>query len=235
MNLSRPDRPDRLDRLAAEYALGTSPPRVRRRLAAIARRDTVVAAALDEWSQRLAVLGTALPEVDPPARTWDRIAARLGWSATAYARPSWWNRLAVWRAATAVFLAAAVALGVLQTVGKRAPAPGIVVILAGSDAKPAMIAAAAPGEEVLHVKSIGATLPPAGRVFELWGLPKGAAPRALGVIPAGAVVELPTRSAAVALLASFPALAVSVEPPGGSPTGVPTGPVVFTGQVEQMF
>ena len=28
------------------------------------------------------------------------------------------------------------------------------------------------------------------------------------------------------------ALAVSVEPPGGSPTGVPTGPVVFAGKLQ---
>ena len=28
------------------------------------------------------------------------------------------------------------------------------------------------------------------------------------------------------------ALAVSVEPPGGSPTGVPTGPVLFAGKLQ---
>ena len=235
MNLSRPDRRDRLERLAAEYAVGTAPPRVRRRLAAIAKRDAVVAAALDDWSQRLAALGTELPPVAPPARTWGRIATRLGWTATTDVRPRWWNRLAVWRGAAAVFLAAAIALGVMQAVERRAPAPGVVVILAGSDTRPAMIATAAPGETVLHLKPIGATSPPAGRVYELWGLPRGAPPRALGVIPAGAVAKLPTRSAAVPLLTSFLALAVSVEPPGGSPTGAPTGPVVFTGRVEQMF
>ena len=58
MNLSRPDRRERLDRLAAEFALGTSPPRVRRRLSSVAQRDRVVADALTEWERRLAVLAT---------------------------------------------------------------------------------------------------------------------------------------------------------------------------------
>jgi anti-sigma-K factor RskA len=36
-------------------------------------------------------------------------------------------------------------------------------------------------------------------------------------------------------LQDIPALAVSVEPPGGSPTGAPTGPVVYTGRVERFY
>ena len=78
MNLSRPDRRERLERLAAEFALGTSPPRVRRRLSSIAQRDRVVADALTEWERRLAVLADGLPAITPPPRVWARIAARLG-------------------------------------------------------------------------------------------------------------------------------------------------------------
>ena len=78
MNLSRPDRRERLDRLAAEFALGTSTSRVRRRLSAIATRDRVVADALTEWERRLAVLADAVPPVTPPPRVWARVAARLG-------------------------------------------------------------------------------------------------------------------------------------------------------------
>jgi anti-sigma-K factor RskA len=29
-------------------------------------------------------------------------------------------------------------------------------------------------------------------------------------------------------------MAVSIEPPGGSPTGAPTGPVVFTGSIREL-
>ena len=57
MNLSRPDRLPRLDALAASYVLGTLPGRARARLAHIARTDTVVAATIRAWEQRLAPLG----------------------------------------------------------------------------------------------------------------------------------------------------------------------------------
>src|SRR5439155_578629 len=34
---------------------------------------------------------------------------------------------------------------------------------------------------------------------------------------------------------AVPTLAVSVEPAGGSPTGQPTGPVIYTGRVERFY
>lgn len=36
-------------------------------------------------------------------------------------------------------------------------------------------------------------------------------------------------------LSGIPALAVSLEPPGGSPTGQPTGPVLYSGAIERMY
>src|SRR5436190_12295027 len=81
MDLSRPDRSERLDRLAAEFALGTLPPRPRARLARAARAEPVVATAIGEWEQRLAALATAIPAVTPPPRVWTVIVSRLGLSA----------------------------------------------------------------------------------------------------------------------------------------------------------
>ena len=72
MNLSHPDRRERLDRLAAEYALGTSPPLVRKRLAALARADRVVADALRQWEERLAPLAAEVPVITPAPRVWAR-------------------------------------------------------------------------------------------------------------------------------------------------------------------
>jgi anti-sigma-K factor RskA len=69
-------------------------------------------------------------------------------------------------------------------------------------------------------------LPP----VELWVIPgKGQAPRSLGLLPE-------TGSRAVALpeeirraLTSSAALAISLEPAGGSPTRLPIGPVLYQG------
>src|SRR3546814_2647187 len=65
---------------------------------------------------------------------------------------------------------------------------------------------------------------PAGRSLELWRVPAGGDPQSLGVID--------PRDPFEALRVSVTAgdtLAVSVEPPGGSPSGAPTGPVILSG------
>jgi len=239
MNLSRPDRRERLDRLAAEFALGTSSSRVRRRLSSIATRDRVVADALTDWERRLAVLADAVPPITPPPRVWARITARLGLDASA-ATPEpptrWWRRVGVWRALAAVGFVATLALGVLQLARPPAPAAApIVVVLAGSDAKPALIASASRNDRFLTLKAVGSAAPAPGRVFELWALPQGGAPKSLGVIPPGAIVHMPLAAPADESLTNIPALAVSLEPPGGSPTGAPTGPVLYSGAIERMY
>ena len=241
MNLARPDRRERLDRLAAEYALGTSPPRVRRRLAAIAAQDRTVASALAQWERRLAALASEVPAVTPSPHVWARVSTRLGIvaqppAAEAPAPAHWWGRIGVWRALAAASFVVAVALGVTQLARPPLPAAApIVVVLAGADSKPALIATASRDDRFLTVKAVANTAPAAGRTFELWALQPGGAPKSLGVIPPGAIARVPLTLPAGEALVQIPSLAVSLEPPGGSPTGEPTGPVLYSGSVERMY
>jgi anti-sigma-K factor RskA len=56
-------------------------------------------------------------------------------------------------------------------------------------------------------------------------VPKEVAPRSRGLLPGGSgTVALRSK-----VLAGADTLAVSLEPAGGSPTGKPTGPIVFAG------
>jgi anti-sigma-K factor RskA len=72
-----------------------------------------------------------------------------------------------------------------------------------------------------------------GRVLELWSVPPQGAPRSLGLISADGATVLPRGKLPDTLLkGGTDALAVSVEPPGGSPTGAPTGPVVYAGKLQ---
>jgi anti-sigma-K factor RskA len=65
------------------------------------------------------------------------------------------------------------------------------------------------------------------RVLELWAVPGSGAPRSLGLISAsGATVVSKAQQ-----LKGAAALAVSLEPTGGSPTGAPTGPVLYVGKL----
>ena len=238
MDISRPDRSERLDRLAAEFALGTLPPRPRARLARAARTEPVVATAIGEWEQRLAALAAAIPAVTPPPRVWTVIVSRLGLSAASAeaAGDRWWNRLGVWRALTAFAFVAVLGLGI-ALLAQRAGAPeaSIVAVLAGADGKPALIASARRSDAFLLVKAVAAAPVEAGKALELWMLPTGAAPRSLGLIPATGIVRVPLPSPIDNALANIPALAVSLEPSTGSPTGLPTGPVLYSGPIERMY
>jgi anti-sigma-K factor RskA len=68
---------------------------------------------------------------------------------------------------------------------------------------------------------------PAGSDYELWALPKGRAPVSLGVLPAEGATSRTLTAIQKEALASSSQVAVSIEPRGGSPTGQPTGDVVF--------
>lgn len=64
------------------------------------------------------------------------------------------------------------------------------------------------------------------QALQLWALPQGGKPISLGVLGHAREVRLPLD----ALPANIAALAVSVEPPGGSPQrDAASGPVVFQG------
>ena len=63
----------------------------------------------------------------------------------------------------------------------------------------------------------------------------GSAPKSLGVIPDSGVGRVALPATPDVSLANVPALAVSLEPAGGSPTGAPTGPVLYSGKVERFY
>ena len=69
---------------------------------------------------------------------------------------------------------------------------------------------------------------PAGRVWQFWTKPQGAAgPTSLGLVRAGMTLELPvSRLPAVGAQQLFE---ITLEPEGGSPIGRPTGPILYVG------
>jgi anti-sigma-K factor RskA len=70
------------------------------------------------------------------------------------------------------------------------------------------------------------------QVYELWALPRdGKPPVSLGLLPRQGDIARPLTDRQSAALLAAGKLAVSIEPPGGSPTGAPTGPVVMVGVI----
>ena len=76
---------------------------------------------------------------------------------------------------------------------------------------------------------------PLGKAFELWMLPDGgSAPISMGLISPSDNKTLILSQAIVTKLANAKGLAVSLEPDGGSPTGAPTGPVLYSGGLQSL-
>lgn len=224
--------PQLRDRLAAEYVLGTLSGLVRRRFAQLMKYDGELRRTVSAWEVRLTPLAAAVPAVLPPARVWRAIAARIG---ARHAPAGWWASLGAWRSAAAISTAFALVLASLLVA--RPPAEEVVstiAVLADGKSPPAMVvswtAQDAPSRRHLKVKMLAAPTLPPGKSFELWMLPGGtAAPVSLGLIRADVTQTIAVTERASQMLPTIAALAVSVEPAGGSPTGLPTGPVILSG------
>ena len=219
--------------LASEYVLGTLSARVRARFQSLLHGDPAARRAVAEWETRLTPLAEALPEAAPPARVWRNIQLRLfeqGRSA------GLWTRIEFWRFATLAAGVAALAVGLLN-VDLREPAVPSQMVTVMNDVTtnaPAMSvswSADTPGGRALRIRVIGHAEMAADTAWELWMLPGGdKAPVSLGLISTHETQTLTVPEHLAPGLDQAWGLAMSVEPAGGSPTGLPTGPVLYKGQ-----
>ena len=219
------------DLRAAEYVLGTLSVDERAAFDLERAVDPATARAVAAWEARLGPLALAVPAETPPDHVWPRIARALTPSGPSQA-PALDDRvirlgaqLRRWRLAAggAGLLAAGLALFV--AVGGRREAPGTryLAVVQSGGALPALVLRIDTETGTAEVRPVGAETP-AGKSLELWYIGAGAAPKAIGLVGAAATrIALPAETAANGLIA------VTVEPPGGSPNGAPTGPVVYSG------
>lgn len=226
-------RPELADALAAEYVAGTLRGPARRRFEALLPGHPALRAAVRDWQDRLMPLTGAVAAEAPPPRVWAAVERRL-WPAAAAPSP-WWQRLALWRALSGAALAAVVGLAVLVATPPPAQAP-VVVVLQSTGGDPALagsVVASFSGDgRAVVARPITPVALTADRVLELWWAPAQGKPTSLGLIKADGATVLSRGQLPGGLRNSgIDHLAVSVEPPGGSPTGQPTGPVVFYGKL----
>jgi anti-sigma-K factor RskA len=218
--------PEARDLLAATYVLGTLRGPARRRFERELARDPALRQSVAHWESRLDPLDAAVPEVTPPARVWTRVAAA---TAPARQRPRLWRSLAFWRWLAAGLAAATV--GLLLVVLQPAPPTGPVVAVLQDQAKePVWTLRLDPAERRLVVETLRPQTAGGDRALQLWVLPPGATAPAPGpLLPAQGRAEAPLSQRLAELLAGPGQVLVSVEPPGGAPAGVPTGPVLYAG------
>jgi anti-sigma-K factor RskA len=246
--------------LAAEYVLGTLDPEERQRAEALMRRDANFATLVRDWEQRLGELNATVPAIEPPPEIFERIKQRLPRvSATGQviALDVMRGRLNRWRnfgTAMAALAAALVALlvtsllrpdlmparlrakpqdiEVVRTIDKPADVAGrLVAVLQKDAASPAFILTVDIDKRTMTVRRVAAE-EQAGKSYELWLVSKQfPKPRSLGIVGAQEF----TSGAALATYQpdtiNDATYAISLEPEGGSPTGEPTGPVLWGGKL----
>jgi anti-sigma-K factor RskA len=220
------ESPELREQLAAEYVLGTMPLLVRRRFERLLGADPDLRRVVEGWTPRLEPIDDTADELEPPERVWHAVERRLALPPAIEARPGWFASLAFWRGAT--FAAAAVAALALVYVAVRVPpAPtNVVAILSDDKGDPGWIAQRDTGGDVT-VAPIGKVAVDAAHALELWAIADGA-PKPLGLLPPEPGRKLMLQAS---LVPPSGVLAVSVEPSGGSPTGLPTGPVLYKGKL----
>ena len=234
MTATLPTDPAERDALAGEYVLGTLDARLAAAIAAALPTDAALRAAVEAWEARLAPLTALATPESPPPDLWSRIETRI---APPSPSPSLALRGAVtwWRAwAIGATLAAAgfATLAVLP----RTPETRYMTVLVTDRSQPAWLAQAdASGRlSISTVAAMDGSRPttPEGRVMQLWGLAPGdPGPTSLGLLPRDPgkiVIDTPALRPRAGML-----IEITLEPPGGSPTGRPTGPILFIGRLSE--
>ena len=246
---------------AGEVVLAVAAPDERAAVIERFRGEPDFAAERRAWERRLAPLASIVPRVIPSPGLWPRIAAEtvndneppfgepgvratggdgvvVGLEDAIAARTRHLqSRVTRWRWATAAVTALAAGLAAFAILGPRVlgPVPAVdqryVAVVNATGELPPLVVSVDVASGELTVQPVDLK-PEAGKAYELWAVPsgEGAKPVSLGL-----VARPERRSIATVTPAGWRdpnlLLAVSVEPPGGSPTGAPTGPVVYKGKL----
>ena len=222
-----------LEAMAGEYVLGTLSPAERMEAQTLLAQNTDFAAAVELWTQRLTPLLLAVRSVTPPAHLRERILASIGTASPSGNVVDLAKRVSFWRGVSLAASAVAAALA-LFIAFKPVPevAPGnYVAVLQPEGPGPAFVASIDVKDGTISVKRLG-NQAEAGKTYELWAVGGGrAAPQSLGVIDASLKIPAGQLGKIDPATLNETVFAVSLEPQGGSPTGAPTGPVLYTGKL----
>lgn len=226
---------------AAEYVLGTLS---RAERAEVARRrvdDRALDAAILAWERRLAPLNAAVKPVNPDPQLFERLREQIGLVRNVVSfkaredklrRSSrGWRNAAVGMGALAACLTGVIAY---REVTKALMPTTYVAVLQADKASPAFVMTVDTQTKMFAVRALTSPAEQ-GKGYELWLVnDKLDKPMSLGMVEGKDMLVRPMEKGSVDRgLFMDATFAVSLEPEGGSPTGSPTGPVLFSGKLYQ--
>jgi len=225
------------DRLAAEYVLGTLTGGARRRFEKLVQAHPRLHQAVVDWEVRTLPLALGAPPIQPGEAVWRRLHAQLigpvaGSPAqgvrslrSASVLTTDLRHLRLWKAYGA--LATAIALSLALMVRHTPADPPLIVVLHATKGSEVLIAGLSADRARLSIRPLERVNLSRTQSLELWALPRTGAPSSLGVISADGMTALHRK----AIPADTTGLAVTLEPLGGAPHGVATGPLLFKGDL----
>lgn len=227
MNYQNPELTEQLSR---RYVIGLMRGAARTRFTALLHTYPNINQQVVYWEQRLSALTENLQPVDPPKHLWHRIYARL--FSTQSNHTHGFDR---WHWFGALGSLAAIVLAIVLIQQPLSPVPDAaerIAVIKGEQQQSLW---------VLDISERSITVSPQQTIptysdkdYQLWMLPAdGSNPVSLGLLPQTNQTQTLVPPTAFKL-ADVGGLAVSLEPKGGSTTGLPTGPVLYTTDIAQL-
>ena len=208
--------------LAAEYVLGTLHGPARRRFDRLITDRADVRFTVWRWERHLNGFASGLEPRKPPRHVWRNIRDRVNLS-----QPAKTASLQRWRGLW-LAIPTAVAAAWLTVALLPVPTAERIAVFADQNAEALWVISADLDKGLIQTEAVHVPALASDSSYELWILPAEGPPLSLGLLPLDlGSVETPISAQLVTALAGAGRLAISLEPAGGSPTGLPTGPVVY--------
>lgn len=241
--------PERLDRLAREYALGTLVGPARRRFERVLQQSPAATLAVGVWQERLAPLAHSVPALQPRPAVWAGLEQRLFAGAQSVPARStgpfaWLAQLFSGRSLGGALAGVLLCVLVLRLqpglIGMEPQADTLpqsyVGLLTDNAGKATLLASSRRQGRVLTVKLLQPVAVPAGRVAQLWALPKdGSAAFPVGVVPGSGSATIRLADTSEKLFFNVARLAVSLEPAPAKPGDAPSAEFVLSGHCVKLW
>jgi anti-sigma-K factor RskA len=221
---------------AGEWVLGTLDAADHAVFADRLARDAALVKEVYQWQDRLLPLAGSLAdaqEAAPPVSVWVEVERRLKFDdpATTAANDPLWRRLRRWQWTGGLAVVASLLMATLLVL-RPAPQPPeryLTLLQSPQGQRTGWVVEATAGGRIRLVP-LGASEPvPSDRSLQFWTKPQGAdRPTSLGLVRAGQVTELPAQRSPT--IGADQLFELTLEPSTGSPTGLPTGPILYVGR-----
>jgi anti-sigma-K factor RskA len=223
---------------AGEYVAGLMTDSEREAFERQIATDQQARKAVGDWRERLMPLDETAPSFAPSAALWPAIENAIGQGAPPEAAASsagWlaglWANVAALRAASVAGALAALVLAVVIVAqpGRGPAGPTVVAVLNAPNTSEAGAIVEAYADGRIRVVPLKAIAVPPGRTLQVWTLwDRAVGPRSVGLM--GEARQQDYLTTGMPRPVDQQLYEITLEPAGGSPTGRPTGPILFVGR-----